>query len=130
VDGVKVYSEPASVSISTLDAPTPPPTSSTVPTETSSTVPTETSTTVPELPEVVAPPSLVGPSNRTASSISVRLFRSPDSGMVCQPDFGYEVRVDDLPWQDIGGIDAACMNASPGVKFSGLAPSTSYVLSA
>ena len=50
--------------------------------------------------------------------------------MVCQPDYGYEVRAGQGgSWVDVGGFANVCSSASFGYKFSGLSPSTTYVLS-
>jgi titin len=59
----------------------------------------------------------------------VRIFRTPDSGMACQPDYAYEVRAGGAAWRDVGGFSSECSNQSPGYKFSGLTPATTYVLS-
>ena len=79
----------------------------------------------------VSAPRISGPSNRSATTISVVIFRTPDSGMICQLDYGYEVRAGlGAAWRDVGGFpNAPCDDPDPGYKFSGLTPSTTYVLS-
>ena len=50
--------------------------------------------------------------------------------MVCQPDYGYEVRAGlGAAWHEVGGFSNDCSNPWPGYKFSGLTPWTTYVLS-
>ena len=51
--------------------------------------------------------------------------------MVCQSDYGYEVRAGlGAAWHDVGGFsNAPCSNPWPGYKFTGLTPWTTYVLS-
>ena len=41
--------------------------------------------------------------------------------MVCQPDYGYEVRAGQgADWRDVGGFpNAPCDDPDPGYKFSG-----------
>ena len=78
----------------------------------------------------MAAPGLLGPSNRTTTTISVRVNRSPEPDRVCKPDIGYEVMGGPFAdWQDIGGFASSCDTAAPGYRFNGLAPDTSYTFS-
>ena len=69
-------------------------------------------------PAAVSAPRIRGPSNRTATTISVVLFRTPDSGMVCRPDYGYEVHAGlGSAWRDVGGFpNAPCDDPDPGLQ--------------
>jgi hypothetical protein len=78
----------------------------------------------------VAAPGLLGPSNRTTTTISVRINRSPEPDRVCKPDIGYEVMGGTFAdWQDVGGFATACDTAAPGYRFNGLTPNTTYTFS-
>lgn len=76
-------------------------------------------------------PLLVGPINRSSTTLSVRFYRVPESGGSCQTDIGYEFRGGIyIDWHDAGGFpNAPCSDPDPGYKFSGLIPDTSYQLS-
>ncbi len=128
IDGVKSgTSTVASITASTLAATTTPPPTTTPPT---TTTPPPTTTPPTGGSTLAAPTMAATPTSRTATSISVRIFRTPDSAGVCQADIGYEVRGGaSLDWQDAGGFTAACSSNAVGYKFSGLAPTTTYVLS-
>ncbi|SDL73749.1 hypothetical protein SAMN04488242_2640 [Tessaracoccus oleiagri] len=139
-EGVKTYSPEAQLVASTSGDPAPSPTPSPSPTPTIEPSPTPTiepsptptvepSPTPTVEPSGISAPGLTGPTNRTSSTISVKLFRSPESGGVCQPDIGYEFSSGGA-WVDAGGFTSVCDRNYAGYKFSGLAPSTVYVLQA
>ncbi|HQZ84299.1 MAG TPA: hypothetical protein PLB21_01550, partial [Actinomycetota bacterium] len=76
-------------------------------------------------------PLLVGPINRSTTTLSVRFYRSAESAGVCMADIGYEFKGGIYAtWHDAGGFPKApCNDPDPGYKFSGLVPATTYVLS-
>lgn len=122
--------EPTGTSTSTPTATstaTPTPT----PTATSTATPTATPTPTPTGPTVSAPHMAAGPSNVSATTISIRFFRAPEPDRTCQPDIGYEITGGTFTeWTDLGGFPGApCNNTSVGYKFSNLTPGTSYTLS-
>lgn len=115
VGGVKTdFSSESTITATTLGAtPTPTPT------------PTE-----PTPPAGLAAPQLAPtPSNRTETSLSVRLTRSATSAGTCQSDIGYEVkRTPGADWSDVGGFASTCASATVGYKFTSLQPGTTYEL--
>ena len=134
VNGTKVYSPEASLTTSTLDGTTPPDTTTTTTTTTDVAGRSDHDDHVAandhDRPGGSGSARISGPTARTATTISVHLYRTPDSGMVCQPDYGYEVRAGlGGSWVDAGGFANVCSSASFGYKFNGLSPSTNYVLS-
>ena len=90
--------------------------------------------TVPA-PATAAAPEPAGlaprPSAVTASTISVRILRSPSPDRVCKPDIGYEVLGGGFAdWHDVGGFpNAPCDDPDLGYKFRGLTAATTYTLS-
>jgi hypothetical protein len=83
-------------------------------------------------PAAAAAPEPAGlaprPTAVTATTISVRILRSPAPDLVCKPDIGYEVLGGVFAdWRDVGGFpNAPCDDPDPGYKFSGLTAGTTY----
>lgn len=112
VDGVKTdFSSESAITVTTLGT-------------------TPTPTEPPTPPAGLAAPQLAPtPSNRTETSLSVRLTRSATSGGTCQPDIGYEVKkTPGGDWSDAGGFASTCASATVGYKFTSLLPGTTYEL--
>ena len=132
VAGVKYYSPEASLTASTLDAPPPPPTTST--TTTTTTLPPTTTTSPPTTttdPTAVTAPRISGPRRRHRDDRSAFACSAPPTQAWCASP---TTATRSAPgqgagWQDVGGFTSVCSNPSPGYKFSGLTPSTTYVLS-
>ncbi|GAB3819782.1 hypothetical protein GCM10028820_24310 [Tessaracoccus terricola] len=130
-DGVKSYSAVTSLTGTTLGDPAPEPTPTPAPTGEPTATSTPTAEPTPEPttdPNALTAPGILGPSNRTLTTISVRLDRVAMSNGTCRPDIGYEFNRG-TGWADAGTFSgSACDNPRPGYKFTGLAHGTTYDL--